>query len=504
MKNKLGFTDILDLTHLIAMDVREEDSDSWLHKRDREIYLNNSSHKQELPHDKCIHLWLGSRKKELATKNESLPGEKIDEAKGLFQILLGIIGFITGCALSLSYLAYTGKTPLNVFLFFTLFLIPQVILLLVLVGRSFLMKLGIAGYSKYGRLLRSLLSSLFKKIHGNWLTTFNIEEQKKIFSLLGKERPQLLFWPIFRMSQLLGIGINLGILLVFILKISTTDLAFGWQTTLSIGAEKLFTLVDALALPWSPLLQEMSHPSLEEIEGSRIILKESIAHLQTSNLTSWWPFLAMSLITYGLIPRILLYFYGAVRERLYLNASLKSSKFRQITNRMQTPIVTSQAPPQIVDEKPKVQPSPVVQQQETKVIIKPPLLLVPDDIFEELADEDLTKLLNRFGYAKWEKIKVFYDFDNDGELLATLEKIKTERDILLLLEAWMVPIQEQLDFFSHIQTVLPERCKTSIIFLGKPKGDDFCTEPAVSDLNIWSGKLQENGHRIEILNSDEK
>ena len=137
-----------------------------------------------------------------------------------------------------------------------------------------------------------------------------------IFKARSTVYGSLFYWPLFTLSQLFAIGFNVGLLTATLVKISTSDLAFGWQSTMQFSAEAIHRAVMLAALPWSWFVPPASsYPSLAEIEGSRIILKEGIYHLTTGNLIAWWPFLVFCLLFYGLFVRMTFFFIGKVMER---------------------------------------------------------------------------------------------------------------------------------------------------------------------------------------------
>ena len=96
-------------------------------------------------------------------------------------------------------------------------------------------------------------------------------------------------------------------------------MAFGWQSSLQFSAGQVAEAARCLALPWSWFLQEgLGYPSLEQVQGTQIVLKEGIYNLDTKNLVSWWPFLCMSLVCYGLLPRCIMLLAGLSRYRRQL------------------------------------------------------------------------------------------------------------------------------------------------------------------------------------------
>lgn len=116
-------------------------------------------------------------------------------------------------------------------------------------------------------------------------------------------------------------------------------MAFGWQSSLQLSAQQVADGVRLLALPWSWFLPEgMGYPSLAQVEGTQIILKDGIYHLATQDLVSWWPFLCTALVVYGLLPRLLLLMGGYIRYRHQLDAlELRNPEIRWLLQRMTTP-----------------------------------------------------------------------------------------------------------------------------------------------------------------------
>ncbi|MDZ7686074.1 MAG: DUF2868 domain-containing protein [Gammaproteobacteria bacterium] len=91
-----------------------------------------------------------------------------------------------------------------------------------------------------------------------------------------------------------------GLLVVF------TDLAFGWSTTLDIEAEEVQTLVGVIAFPWHRFLA-VAVPDGSLVETSRYFRLEAptISAERASRLGGWWPFVVMTIVVWGLLPRSL-------------------------------------------------------------------------------------------------------------------------------------------------------------------------------------------------------
>ena len=109
---------------------------------------------------------------------------------------------------------------------------------------------------------------------------------------------------IFTLIQLAGIAFNIGVLACSMLLLTFTDRAFGWQSSLVDSASSVAVMVERISTPWKYLVGEtIAHPSLEQIRGSHIVLKDSSINLKSSDLLAWWPFLFLSVVFYGALPR---------------------------------------------------------------------------------------------------------------------------------------------------------------------------------------------------------
>jgi hypothetical protein len=317
------------------------------------------------------------------------------------------------------------------------------------------------------------------------------EEQQKSFNLLFSDKNYKLFtWPLFVQAQLFGIAFNVGLLLVTLFKITTVDLAFGWQTTLQLGAEGLNSVVQLLALPWSWLMPgELASPTLAQIEGSRIILKEGIYHLATENLTSWWPFLLLSLLCYGLLPRLILLLFGIFAARRNGRRFLNQRKFHTISKRMQTPLVSSQAPAEKrFGEVPFAeQKSTAASRIKEKEKIVKCVVLIPDELHDTFGHDEMVRLLQPNCFQAREKRHLFKSYEDDQRLL---EQIGQEKEgVVVLVEAWMPPIQEHLLFLEKLSQRLDRKAQLAVGLLGKPGSEGNITLPGRDAARLWKEKL---------------
>jgi len=102
-------------------------------------------------------------------------------------------------------------------------------------------------------------------------------------------------------------------LIVLVYKSVTTDLVFGWATTIELTPESVYELLKYIAYPWKFLGNEFQ-PHLELVTHSQFYRTgesfltgggEDIESLK--RLGVWWKFMSIAIITYGIIPRLLIF-----------------------------------------------------------------------------------------------------------------------------------------------------------------------------------------------------
>ncbi|PIP38686.1 MAG: hypothetical protein COX19_11375 [Desulfobacterales bacterium CG23_combo_of_CG06-09_8_20_14_all_51_8] len=223
---------------------------------------------------------------------------------GMVRTLAVITAALSGAGLAWSLLSYSGTAPINIFTCVWVLLVPQLALLVIL-GLSLLVsRAGVAPvfkgfYPLLAALFRRLIMSV-KKAGETSLTGGQRLSLQAMAGFVGRQASlygPVFFWPIFLLAQIFTVFFNLGILCATLLKLAITDLAFGWQSTLHPTPETVYHLIDAFSMPWS--FMPAAHPTLAQIQGSQMILKDGMVHLSTLDIVFWWPFLCHALVWYG-------------------------------------------------------------------------------------------------------------------------------------------------------------------------------------------------------------
>jgi hypothetical protein len=511
-----SLADLLDLEFLLDKDRQEimAGGEEKLHRRDREIYqkieaLCPDSDAKRLSSCLLRH-WLEQRRKAAsALDSEPLPGQIFFELIRISCWLFFGAALVSGWGLVFSFLTYGGKAPINVATFLALFVGTQLLLLFILLfflaaGRLKTRPQLPLTYSLIQRGLLALLKKLGRRFFSSksypWL-----EQLSGNFHAYGDLYGLLFMLPVFLLIQLAAVGFNLGILAGLLFKVMTTDLAFGWQTTLTTGPEAVARLVELLALPWSWLFPAgTGYPDPAQVEGSRIILKEGIRHLNSTALSSWWPFLFLCVTVYGLVPRLLLYAGGRVAAHHLLRVfQFDSAAHHQLLQRMQTPILTTSE-----KEKPRQPAVDSVEEKKapeskTRPTAGRALLLVPEELREEYPVDILRARIGRqAGYREMEVF--FFDPYDDQPALAgaSFSTVVADRQepVLLLQEAWQPPINEFLHFLGHLRKQLGNKVLITVFLIGKPEPNSPLTPPRSQDRAVWMDKISALGDpRLGVL-----
>ncbi|MCI5212559.1 MAG: DUF2868 domain-containing protein, partial [Candidatus Electrothrix sp. ATG2] len=352
------------------------------------------------------------------------------------------------------------------------------LLFLLLAGTTFFRKIqgsNIVEASLLYRLLRRLFTGVLHKLMASVQKKasqkISADTRLKWSASAGsirqlRQRYGLLFLrPFFLVVQLFGVSFNTGVLAATLFKVIGADLAFGWQSTLQVTPSSVYDLVHWISLPWSWLPDPFT-PTLSQIEGSRLVLKDGIYHLINADLTSWWPFLCLSVFCYGLLPRLALLLFGTLRQRLDLvRLDFQQGCLRQPLHRMRTPQVSTAAYSEpwpsspgarlisgsvAADARPKtddydhgpvqeIQQEQVAEREADTLMSTPITALIPDELLEDCPYTALQEQVRRrFGY----KLCQLFPFwtltqSEEEELVALKTAMEQEKstDILILLEA---------------------------------------------------------------------
>ncbi len=468
--------DIIDLDYLVSRDdALESEADIRLREdKDKKIYRLC---RQSCRTDEALLLsWLEARRQEVFRENEKkglilLPGAVFSSLYTFMVYALIFSGSFSGLTLAWSFLAYHGTRPVNVALFIFLFIVLQVVLIFITVFFLFLRQLKIRSKKSGFRnsMVHTFLSALFFNVLPGLIKKTDRPRFKKGLDTLeytsafmrmkNREYQILFFWPFFTLTSVFAFCFATGALGGTFFRIIISDMAFGWQSTLMTTSETIHDLVSWMALPWSWFLPgTLAHPSLSQIEGSRIILKDGISVLATRDLVSWWPLLCLGLLFYAVIPRGLLMVAGILSQNRVLGRfNIDLPIFRQLLIRIKgLDSDTSKA-----------------------------LVLVPQTVYSDVAREKIIHYIHtRLFFDVKEMIGVGLDPEQDGDIFNRIKNSDADQ-VVLVHEVWQPPIRGLLYYIRQLKSVMPEKMLLWILLTKDAGQENLCVDETDVNFEIW-------------------
>ncbi|MBB5349089.1 DUF2868 domain-containing protein [Desulfoprunum benzoelyticum] len=508
MKPLWNYKDIFDLEFFFHKDstMRNES----LVQRDRDVYLHHIEPTLATPATAqdpglLLHRWLEHRRQtEFGARGSLSPGTLFIESRRTLRLVILVFGLFSGSIVGLGFFNYAGTTPVNIFSFLVFFIFTQVLALIALLMsaalRSLLRRRTIPPPLAV-RLIADLITRTILWGHRNLLGRMWADSRDSLAASIGllkstqKIYGSLFFWPLFALLQVFAIAMNAGLLAATLFRILTSDIAFGWQSTVQFSAQALHRLVALIALPWSWCFPEgVGYPTLTAIQGSRIILKDGISTLATGDLVSWWPFLVLCLLVYGLLPRIILHVVALIMQRRCLNRlNLRHPPCLNLLQRMQTPMVSTQAAPE---------PRPPATELVSETVaagdkVTPPmrrrtmLALIPDDIYPAFTEDEIPDLLDNRGYSHSGTVRFMENYEKDREVLDVLRRHDWTGDcgILIFMESWMPPLIAFLSYLGEIRQSVGADIPIVIELLGRSTPAVSALEISEGDWLIWHRKI---------------
>ena len=299
--------------------------------------------------------WLEFRRTE--APQSPLPGETATAAWRVLLKMVTVVALVLGSATAINLLRYDGTQPVNVATYLGWLVLVQIGLVAVAFGAVLLRRTG--WMSTETSLLTGLMrwgwSALAVRLNRHLLNRIPAERRTAVESFLGTSSTfkqlygGVAIWPLVGALQWFGVCFNLAALATTVALVVFSDRAFGWQSAVNFSPEQIHQLTQTLAAPWSGIVPAAGAPTLEQVAGSKILLKDGIRQLATENLVSWWPFLVAALGFYGLLPRVVLYILAfamgrrSLRALIFNHVSCDRLYERLTTQRMRSQAIGAEA-----------------------------------------------------------------------------------------------------------------------------------------------------------------
>ena len=160
---------------------------------------------------------------------------------------------------------------------------------------------------------------------------------------LGENGP-LLRLLLLRHGQEAGALFAAGVILAFLVLLAFTDFSFVWGSTFTVSDQAVLAITRLLAAPWSWFLPQATVAAGLVADTRFSAAQPGLDELLAASRRGWWPFLCMCLVTYTLLPRLLLWLGSVVTYRRRLPAELVSwPGAASVLARMRAPVVHTQA-----------------------------------------------------------------------------------------------------------------------------------------------------------------
>lgn len=440
--------------------------------------------------------WLDAIRDEDAKVNRL--HERVEQARAWCDSLIAILGLILGLGAALGVFFFDGSGRVNA--------IGVIAVLVLLPGLFLLLFVAAALPSRFlaplpgGRALTALARGLSPgRLASVILRFFPADFRQAWEGVAGQAiRRQTLYqgiqkWAILRWSQLFALGFQAAALMAAVSLVLFTDLAFGWSTTLTSGdpiqdAETVHRLTSTLATPWAWAL-ESAAPSTSLIEESRYFraAEHSLTSDQAARLGAWWPFIILTLLVYGLLPRIISFAVANSRLGHACRVSARNLPgFALALRRLR------QAHVQTTSDEPETgRPDPEQAKATATLSVEPGSIgLLINWSAVPMVDGDLSEL---FGRQTVHSAGGAASVEGDRSLVAEVAgKLPSGSGTIVVVKAWEPPLMELVDFLKLLRASVPNGTPIVIV----PAGVD--SEKQIADgtpeqIEIWRRKIASLG-----------
>jgi len=503
-KIRWTISDLVDLEYFLAQDADVDEG--VLTRRDRELYRTRLSESPSASRSDLLRRWLDLRREAARTERDApLPGEVVASVFRPLPILLSALGALAGAGLAWGVLSYSGDQPINLFaalallvilpFFFALFFAALPGLRLVLRGNFS----GLFGGWLTGTLLTRLSRRLYSLSGGgeNGRSTLVLAQSWGILRGRSGLYSEVIGWLAFSLMQFAALGFSLAVLCVVLLRGWIADLAFSWQTTTRVSAEQVYSFIVTLARPWAGLADPpFSHPTLEQVAGSRVFLKEGLQHLSSADLQSWWYFLLWAILAYTVLPRVLLLGAALLGTRCaWGRMSFHDARTDALIRRMQKPQM------HIGKEGEKTEDERIAERtfpDEIRHGMTRLCALVPEEIFVRPVVE--REIQREFNTSIEAVASVKLDEDEDAEFLQSLAGDPGQAAVLLVLEGWQPCITATLEYLKALRRHLGKD-RLLVVGLIGPQNQNGWSPTPEQEFNIWRRRLAALGDPLLLVHN---
>lgn len=306
---------------------------------------------------------------------------------------------------------------------------------------------------------------------------------------------------VLRTLQVVAVSFNVGALANLLFTVSVSDLAFSWATTLNWTPEGLADVLARAAAPWAWAWPAAcpDEALLQATQYSRLDAAFADAELGTRGGTGagrWWPFVAMSVTVYALLPRLLLLVGSHVGVRRALSAvSLDTPEIDRLERRLRGPVVQRSRPSDAADLRPLGEGAQPVPAPSHVVDAAPALCVRWRDARFRVGDLD-SLLRETFRTTREGPLASAggYDYAEDEALLVRARELTEDgTPVFIVAEPWASPDRAFKRFVAALRQAAGARRHINVL---------LTTGGDAGDRALWAGYLAELGDPYLALDPD--
>lgn len=447
-----------------------------------------------------ILAWL----RDVTSESETDQSRRVEAGLRVVGFILTLIGLLIGWGTAAAVFYYDGSHPVNVVhvlaVFVGLQLLLLVLLLVTLCPKSWLSWLP--GFSSLQQVLGFFSPGRLQGVIWRLMPQAN---RQSLEALLGRGKSfQRVFsavqkWQIARWSQSFALAFNVGAISCCFYLVTFSDLAFSWSTTLQTQPEAFHRLTQTLSAPWAAWLPQ-AEPSPELIRETRYFrinapsMGPNRSH-STPNpeiLGGWWPFLVACLSFYGLLPRLLTWFFASwQRNRALRTTLLRIPGAADLLERLNRPAIDTRSP--------EPEAGPALRTDASVLPADPiaspgsgaPTVVWADLPFSQKAQA--TFVDKHLGTSMGETFRAggAASLEDDARVIQALAEA-APTSIIVLIKAWEAPTLDLSDFITDLRAAVGDGVAIHVapLGLGPPENP---TLPAGSDCTQWQRLLSPLG-----------
>lgn len=369
----------------------------------------------------------------------------------LAAIIVGGIAFFTGLGAAGYLFRYDGTVPVNVLPVLVFFALLPLLMLLASALSGLLLRSGTGRIPVFFWWMEWPFRTLLRKADRDLPEGMrrNLSETWLVHSTPAGHY--------FRRNlQLAGVAYIFGALLWVLFHVATTDLAFAWSSTLEMRGETLYSITNVISAPWRDLVPA-AVVDAGTVEATRFYRADGSGFRAVSS-GRWWPFIFMSMMVYGFLPRVLAYFCYHWRFRKTVDAAMVASDSgREILGFMEESLISVSS-----DDRNRAvtpagpDPDRQIRASGTCVV----LLWGLDDIGQSEVRAVLHRKVLSVG-----SLSGLHSVTGDRKSISQAARVSFENeqcDILIMVPLWEPP---RLHFEKKLEMLIQEAVKSRIIIL---------------------------------------